>query len=146
MSLKQIKEDTLQLRKSRDPMASKMVTLLSAINTVAKDDGNREPTDDDTVKVINKFLKGVRESLDYYVVNNQDITPLEKEIALYEKYLPKMMNAEQTDNAVRISIAAVDAKEASDMGKVMAHLKKGYGSSLDMKMASNLVREKLSNA
>jgi uncharacterized protein len=137
--LTEIRTDTLRMRKERDPLASKMVTLLSAITAAAKDDGNREATDDDAIKVIKKFLKGAEETFEL----TKD-AGVQAEIDLYRSYLPEEMTEDDMRTAVKITIAQVEATSMKDMGRVMGTLQQAYGATMDMKVASALVREELS--
>lgn len=64
MILDVIRKVTLEARKARQSdKAAFLNTLISDITMVAKNDGNREPTDTDSLSILKKFLKGAEESL-----------------------------------------------------------------------------------
>ena len=135
--LNQIKIDQLQARKNRDFVkGSLLTTLISEIEMVAKN-ANRIVTDDDTVKVVQKFLKGVNETIEHlkdrtadarYVIANE-------EKLILESYLPKMASDDDIREAVR------QMGDVQNLGQIMKVLKEKFGASLDGKRASQIVKE-----
>jgi uncharacterized protein YqeY len=61
-----------------------------------------------------------------------------------EEFLPSQMDEAATNAAIEEAKAAVGATSVKDMGKVMAELKARHGASLDMGLASSLVKAALS--
>lgn len=141
--LEKIKADTLAMRKAKDPLASKMVTLQSAIVMIAKNDGNRETTDEDVVRAVRQFVKGAEETRNHQIANNLPIDDVNAELKMYRKYLPEEMSDKEIEVAVAKTIADVDASSPKDMGKVMAALKQNYGTAINMKAAGAIVKQSL---
>lgn len=137
----QIKKDSIQARKSKSDSASLLTTLLSEIRMRAKDDGNREPTDEDAVKTVQKFIKSATETRDHQIQRGTDASAAEREIEVLEAYLPRTLSDSETRDAVATAISEVGATDRSAMGRVMSHLKEKHGNELDMKLASSLVKE-----
>ena len=137
--LEQIKQDQFQARKAKDVVrASLLTTLLSEASMKGKNDGNRDTTDAECVQVVQKFLKGVNETLEALKFSSDGrvkIAQVEKEIL--ESYLPKMASEQE----VRDAVAALKAAGADNLGAIMKGLKDKFGSSLDGKMASAIAKE-----
>ena len=51
-----------------------LITLLSEISMHAKNDGNRSPTDEDCVKIIQKFIKSIIETKRFLEEARFDVT------------------------------------------------------------------------
>lgn len=140
----QIKKDAIQARKTKSPEAKLLVTLQSEIAMRAKNDGNREPNDNDCIKTIQKFMKSALETRDLQDQHGRDTSEAESEITVLETYLPKMLDEEATKTAVRVTIDETNVAGMQDMGKFMGALKMKFGEKIDMKLASKLFRESVS--
>ena len=141
--LEKIKADALAMRKAKDPLATKMVTLQSAIVMIAKNDGNRGTTDEDVVRAVRQFVKGAEETREHRLANNLSVTDVDAELAMYRQYLPPEMSEGGTRHAVETVIADIGATSIKDTGQIMAALKANYGTAINMKTASAVVREML---
>ena len=64
MILEKIKKQQLQARKEKSPIVGALTALMSEVAIVGKNNGNRETTDEEAVKVIKKFIKGINETID----------------------------------------------------------------------------------
>ena len=145
-AIEQIKSDQLAARKARNSEnVAFYSTLLSEIASVGKKQ-NRESTDAEAIDVVKKFLKGVNESISHFQKYQDDVSVKEKletaqkEKALLEKLLPKMLTAEEI---VEIVISKYKAMGIVKMGDVMKELKKDYGSSVDGAIASKAIKQAL---
>lgn len=136
----QIKKDTLEARKASSNAAGLLVTLQSEIAMKAKNDGNREPNDQDCVKVVQNFLKSALETRDILDTRGLDTAQPDLEIGILQSYLPKTLTEEETAKAVNDLVAETGASGMQDMGKVMGALKSKYGTTIDMKLASQLFK------
>ena len=103
--------------------------------------------DDDTLvtEVLQKMAKQRKESIELFEQGGrQDRANDEKaELAVIEEFLPNQMDEAATRAAIEEAKAAVGATSVKDMGKVMAELKARHGASLDMGLASSLVKAAL---
>ena len=108
--LEQIKRDQLEARKAKDVVrASLLTTLFSEASMKGKSDGNRESTDAECIQVVQKFLKGVNETLEALKFSSDGrvkIAIVEKEIL--GTYLPQMA----TEAQVRECVAQLKADGA----------------------------------
>jgi len=139
-----LKADSMAARKGKKLETKLLTTLLSEIKMRAKDDNNREVTDDDVVKVAQKFLKGAEETIAMLMKrdgNSPDALAVAKlEIKVLNTYLPTLMDETATKVAVNDAVSAVGASSMKDMGKVMAELKTVHGATIDMKIASAMYK------
>ncbi len=140
MLLEKIKADQLTARKNKEALkATLLTTLFSEVQMKGKNAGH-ETTDDEATQVIQKFLKGVNETISYLEKGGGDNTEAlatanaEKEIL--EAYLPKMA----TEDEIKAEVAALKAAGAANIGAIMKGLKDKFGSTLDGKLASQLAK------
>ena len=135
--LNQIKLDRLQARKDRDGVKGPLLTtLISEIEMVAKN-ANRGVTNDDVTKVVQKFLKGVNETVELLKSKSEDIRYANaiEERKILESYLPKMASDDDVREAVR------RMGDVQNVGQIMKALKETFGAALDGKRASQIVKE-----
>lgn len=146
--IKRIKQDQLSARKSKDKVTAGILTaLIGEVSIVGKNDGNRETTDKEAIKVITKFAKGISETIDLVQkanISKEDIDAkvdiLKNELKIYNSYLPNQLT--EDDLTVSIGLFLQTEKEPN-IGKVMGYLKSNFEGQYDGKMASKLIRELL---
>lgn len=142
--LNKIKEDQFAARKNREQLkATLLTTLYSEAQMVGKNQGNRDSTDEEVIKVIQKFLKGVNETITYLEKHGdagiEALATVVAEKAILEAYLPRMASIEQVRAEVHgILSGGVDV---SKIGIIMKMLSDRFGASLDKKMASSVINE-----
>ncbi|GAO38648.1 hypothetical protein SCH01S_17_00020 [Sphingomonas changbaiensis NBRC 104936] len=110
----------------------------------------KAPDDDDVLvsEVLQKMVKQRRESITMYEQGNRpELAASEAaEVAVIERFLPKMMDEAETKAAIEAIKAEIGASSIKDMGRVMAELKTRHAGKLDMSKASGLVKGALSKA
>jgi uncharacterized protein YqeY len=138
--IKQIKKDQLQARKDHDKVKSGVLTaLVGEISIVGKNDGNRETTEEEAIKVITKFSKGVQEIISLTKGKNQEsYDAAVKELEIYNKYLPTLMTE---DELVKVIGLFLQTETNPNIGTVMKHLKTSFAGKYDGKMASKVIKE-----
>lgn len=142
-TIKKIEKDLACARKEKKNTVSWLSTLLAEVKAIGKNDGNRETTEEETLKMIQKFRKGVLETEDLLLKKGAAETDakmqeLKAEREVYESYLPKMMSEEELRAAVREIVSSLDNP---NMGAVMKLLKEKYSGKYDGKQASALVKD-----
>ena len=142
MILEKIKKQQLQARKEKSPIVGALTALMSEVAIVGKNNGNRETTDEEAVKVIKKFIKGINETIDL-IKDPEKLKLLETELEIYNSFLPQIMNALETRAAVEKIINALPEKSPKAMGQVMGAISKEYGILIDRGLASQIVKEML---
>jgi len=130
--INKIKENQLIARKARDPIISTLLTtLLGEASMPGKNDGNRDSTDAEVVKVIKKFIKNAKET--NLVFPNK---ALSLEILILTEYLPKQL----TERELYSIIPNLDIETIS-VPNVMKALNAKYSGLFDSKVAVEIVRK-----
>jgi uncharacterized protein len=105
------------------------------------------PADDNVTvsEVLQKMVKQRRESIALYEQGNRpELAAAEAaEVAVIERFLPKMLDEAETRAAIEAIKAEIGASSVKDMGRVMAELKARHAGKLDMSKASGLVKAAL---
>lgn len=136
-----LKKRRMQAMKNKD---TETVSLLGTLLAEASK-ANKEPSDDEVLKTVKKFLQGTEETIEALESRDLDASKQHKEKAVLEEMLPKQMSESEIEEAVEKAIEQTGAQTPKDMGKVMGELKQ-YGQTLDMKTASAKVKDRLSSS
>ena len=106
--------------------------------------------DDDVlvVEVLQKMVKQRRESIALYEQGGRtELADVERgELAVIEEFLPARLSEDELRAVIATIIAELGASGPKDMGRVIAALKAGHGSAIDMGSASALVKAALAPA
>ncbi len=142
-----IKAETVTAMKAKDKDRTATLRLIGAKikdRDIEMRTASKEVPDDELVtEVLTKMAKQRRESITMYVDGGrQELADKEKyELAVIEEFLPKTLDEAETKAAIADAKATTGADSIKDMGKVMGELKAKHGASLDMSLASKLVKE-----
>lgn len=139
MLIEQLQKDSLTARKERDTQkASLLTTVIAQAKTAAINEGNRDNVSDEQVlKVIRQFLKGVNENLNLAAQGKVDAEKkegFEKEKEILESYLPQQLSGEELKTILQKS-------GADNIGAAMKHLKENHDGQFDGKLASQIAKE-----
>ena len=119
----QISEDIKAAMKARDKVALETLRNVKKVFLEAKTapGANDTLTDEDALKLMQKLVKQGKDAAQIYVgQNRQDLADEElAQVAVIERYLPKMLSGEELEAAIKQIIEAVGATSMKDMGKVM---------------------------
>ena len=139
----EVKSQQLSVRKSReDQVAIDLLTLLvSDIERHAKEKG-RDVTDEEAVMVIRRLLKSNTEMFEILVDHSLSTTDTEHEKEILESFLPEQLDEHDLRNGIQKIIIELNPGP-KDMGKVMGEIKKQFGTSVNMQVASQIVKEAL---
>lgn len=147
MLVEKLKADQLNARKEKNEVRASLLTVLySELINVGKNDGNRQPTDQEAISLIKKFVKTADQNMDLYgkVGKLEAVECVKKELKILKEYLPVSPNEEDLRNKVKEIVATLElSKDKSSFGKIMSELKSFYGSSLDGAIASKIVRAEI---
>lgn len=144
----QISEDIKGAMKARDKVALETLRNVKKVFLEAKTapGANDTLTDETALKLMQKLVKQGKTSAEIYVSQNrQDLADEElAQVAVIERYLPKLMSAEELEAAIRQIIAEVGASGMKDMGKVMGAATKLLAGKAENRMISEAVKKLLS--
>lgn len=103
-------------------------------------------SDEQVIEVLMKAAKQRKESITQFEAGGrEDLAEKEKsELAIIDKYLPKMMSEEEVRDVVRDQIAKMNATSMAEMGKVMGALMGRLKGKAEGAMISAVVKDELS--
>jgi uncharacterized protein YqeY len=135
MIIQQIKSNLLQARKTGiQSLIPFLSTLLAEIEKVGKDDGNRQTTDDEAIKILKKFLNNNIEFKNLAGDNPQLV--FEREVLL--QYIPTQLSEEQMRTLMVVNFPEV---KKNQKGQVMKWFKENYSNRYDGKMLSSIFEQ-----
>jgi hypothetical protein len=137
----------------KEAMKSKDMPTVNAVRLIiagqkekdveARGKGQEKASDADLLAMMQTMIKQRNESIRIYVEGKrQDLADKEQsEIDVINRFLPKQMNAEEIEAAVKEAVAATGASGIKDMGKVMGALKAKYAGQMDFGAASATIKK-----
>ena len=129
----QINQELKVAMKSGDSLKKNLLrVVLSEIDRSVEK--NVELTDDTVQKVVAKMVKSAE------MVGTDEA---KTEIHILTEYLPKMLSEDETITIVDNLITSLNIESKRDMGKLMGSISKEYGNSIDKKLVSQIVNERL---
>lgn len=152
-TLNKIETDIADARRARDSKRLTVLTLLmSKIQLLAKNDGNRAIREDgtevadgrnDVIDGINRYRKEVAEMRDALERAGRPTDDQDFELGIVGAYLPAQMTAEEIDAEIEKALQGVE-RGPKAMGVVMSHLNGNFKGRFDAKSTSALVKDRLS--
>ncbi|MDH4263322.1 MAG: GatB/YqeY domain-containing protein [Spirochaetia bacterium] len=140
----QLKKDLFEARKAKNAVKSNLLsTMIGEAQNIGKNAGNREPTNDEILGVVKKFLKAVDESITLLEKAGRDTSKEKEEKSILEGYQPKQLDENSLKKAIDEIVNSMSDKSVKMMGQVMNQLKEKYPNQFDGKMASALVKQAL---
>jgi uncharacterized protein YqeY len=135
--IEKLKVESINLRKTRNPIAPSILFALSEIEKVGKNNGNRATTEDEAIKVIQKLIATIDENLKLPLDDGRKIT-LNFERNILAGVLPQMASDEDIRSLLRDVLGDETPK---NKGVAMKVIRDEYGAKVDMKRAGEIVTE-----
>lgn len=136
--IEKLKAESMKMRKERDPLAPKLVFALSEIDKVGKNAGNRQTTDDEAIRVIQKIISTIDQTAGLLSPNSPTVYDLHREKNILQSVLPQMAS---TDD-IRSQLAFFfQDKSIQNKGEIMKWAKSHWGPLADMKQVGLIVSE-----
>ncbi len=109
------------------------------------DGGDTGVGGDEILQILGKMVKQRQESARAYEEGGRlELAEKERaEIVVIEEYLPKQLDADETEAAINAAIANTGATSIRDMGKVMGALKAKYTGQMDFGAVGPIVKGRL---
>ena len=153
MLKKQLTDGLITAIKNKDKESIHAIRLiLAAIKdkeiALRSEDKNNEVSEEIIFNILKNMVKQRNESIDLYKKGNRpELADKEKkEIDIIQEFLPKQLDKNVVEDICKEIIQKLNAKDMSDMGKVMAEIKKHKSSSqIDMANAGSCVKIILSS-
>ncbi len=107
--------------------------------------GNGELSDEAAVRILQKMAKQGKEAAALFREQNRNDLAEEylAQVAVYERYLPAQMSADELEKVLRDIIAQVGATSPQEMGKVMGVATKQLAGKADGRAISETVKRLL---
>lgn len=133
--------------KSKDMVSVGAIRLIIAAqkekDVEARGKGLEKASDADLLSMMQTMIKQRNESIKVYNEGNRpDLAEKEQaEIDVITRFLPKQMNNEEIEAAIKTAISETGAAGIRDMGKVMGALKSKYAGQMDFGVASAAIKK-----
>ncbi|HBQ22059.1 MAG: hypothetical protein A2Z91_03485 [Deltaproteobacteria bacterium GWA2_38_16] len=147
MSIKEnLNEHLKEAMKAGEELRVSTIRLLKAAIKNKEIELIKQIDDPEVIALIRKMVKQRKESIEQFQKGNRlDLANKEqKEIDILNAYLPKEIDSKELETKVQTIIAKVGATSLKQMGEVMKAVGQELSGSADMKMVSDIVRNKLS--
>lgn len=97
------------------------------------------------VQLLKKMVKQRNDSIEMFAkANRNELVDKEKsEIAIINEFLPQQLGEKETESLCDEAIVKTESSSLKEIGKVIKFLKENSGSSLDISLASKILKEKL---
>lgn len=135
--IQKLKSESMRLRKERSPFAKSIVFALSEVQNVGKNKGNRETTEDEAIKVVQKLLASLEVNINL-TNDTQTKSMFAEEAKILESVLPQMVDEQEVADALTDRFKDNPPKHK---GEVMKFAKETWGSLVDMKHVGSLADE-----
>jgi uncharacterized protein YqeY len=130
----QIRKDMMGAMKSGD--TSKRDILRVLMGEIQRNEqstgGKLELTDSDIIKLVKKMVENIKQ-------NQGD----DNEVRILNEYLPKSLSESELESVIGLYIMENNIFTMKGMGEVMKFLSESYPSQYDGKLASTIIRNKL---
>lgn len=137
MKLKEkINKDYIEAFKAKNTVSKNLLSVIKGeIQTVEKNTGVENLSDEDVNKILNKSVKSLKETLTS-LTDSEKVSTVQTELNIVESYLPKQLSVEE----IQSKIDALVASGMKNMGMIM---KEFNSLPADKKLVSELVKKSL---
>lgn len=145
MLVNEIKNMLDKARKEKNKEASFLSMLYSEVAMVGKNNGNRETTNDEALKILQKTKHTTQEVIQTAIKTGRAdvVNKSEHELKIIESFLPVEKTKEELDSIIESFLQETDRSKKA-MGIVMKKLKENFAGQYDGKVASEILKNKLS--
>jgi len=132
--------------KAGDRLKLSTLRLLVAAIKQKEIDTRSDLSDDEIISIIEKQMQQRLEAAEQYEAagRNELFEKESQEAEILKAYLPEKMGEEEVKEMIKKIISEMGEITMKEMGNVMSALKDQAGSKIDMKLASQMVREIIS--
>ena len=132
--------------KAGDRLKLSTLRMLVAAIKQKEIDTRSDLSDDDIISIIEKQMQQRLEAAEQYEAagRNELFEKESQEAEILKAYLPEKLGEEEVKEMIEKIISEMGEISMKEMGNVMSALKDQAGSKIDMKLASQMVREIIS--
>ena len=144
--ISQIQNHVKDAMKAGDRLKLSTLRMLVAAIKQKEIDTRSDLSDDDIISIIEKQMQQRLEAAEQYEAagRNELFEKESQEAEILKAYLPEKMGEEEMKEMIEGIISEMGEISMKEMGNVMSALKDQAGSKIDMKLASQMVREIIS--
>jgi uncharacterized protein YqeY len=138
MTLKEkINKDYIDAFKAKNTLSKNLLSVIKGeIQTIEKNTGVENLTDEDVTKILNKSVKSLKETLSS-LTDPDKLSFSKTELEIVESYLPKQMSAEEI-------ASKIDSLISSGITNIGSIMKEFSSLPVDKKIVSELAKAKMS--
>ena len=142
----QIQNHVKDAMKAGDRLKLSTLRMLVAAIKQKEIDTRSDLSDDEIISIIEKQMQQRLEAAEQYEAagRNELFEKESQEAEILKAYLPEKMGEEEVKEMIEKIISEMGEISMKEMGNVMSALKDQAGSKIDMKLASQMVREIIS--
>lgn len=128
------------------PQLTALRAVKAAILLAQTESSDRQLSEADEIKLLQKLVKQRKESLEIYNKQGRtDLAEVEKvEIATISEFLPEAMSNEEVEAVAKQVVSELGASSMKDMGRVMGVVSKKLAGQADGSQISGIVKQLLS--
>lgn len=144
--LEKLTNDMISAMKAKDKEKLSVIRMVKAAIQLEEINKKKKLEDEDVIAIISKQIKMRKESIEEFKKANRSdlIDQTQSEIDILVTYLPVQLSEEELSNIISEVITKVEAKSATDMGKIMKELLPLIKGKADMGQVNGMIKEKLS--
>ena len=134
--------------KSRILTLRLIIAAIKDKEIASRSNGEKDEIEEEAiVALLRKMIKQRQDSIEMFTTaNRQELVDKESlEIDIINEFLPSQLDQKQTKEACAIAIKELEVDSIKAMGKVVKYLKDQHGGSVDMSLASKIIKEILQN-
>ena len=128
MTIIELKKMMMKAKKEDKIKANALMMLVDTAQKIAKEK-NEEVNEKHIIEAAKKLSKMAKESID------AGMEDAKKELAIYEEFLPKMLNEEETAKIIKEIINEIGSK---NIGEIMKRLKQR--GDVDLALANRIIK------
>lgn len=137
--IEEIRHAQLYARKTKADSVALLTTIIGEAAMVGKNNGNREPTDEEVIKVLKKFENNIIETIGHLNAANTEANNMNDklkiafvELGIVRAFLPQKLSDEQVANDIGKVMCNLQLPfEQKSMGGIVQALKAQYGNQFD---------------
>ena len=102
-------------------------------------------TDESIIQILKKMIKQRNDSIEMFekAGRNELVSKEKSEISIINEFMPEQLSVGETQKLCEKAIQANNAETIKEIGKVIKYLRENSPSSIDMALASKILKEKL---
>ena len=142
-----VSEQLIEAMRAQDrARLSALRNIRAAFLHEAKRDGSKRLSDEVCISILRRLEKQRRESIEAFSMGGRDeLAQAERaELELLQAFLPQLADEQTTATWVDEAIAATEAAEPRDLGKVMGAIMKTHRGEVDAGLARRIAEERIS--